>query len=332
MGFYDDVERIRRIMDAYERIRPEIEAYERARPMIEAYERNPFLFDAAYLFRVGELQGFVRRTWPLLENEHLQRRFLRQAHSIGGILQNSPMNRLLAEFGKFQDFVPNFSQPALQAIQHAAEAHQNFINTFIGSAINDVRLAAQRGLTFEEAWKTVSERFEEQAESSEKTWIIQYGLQVLVPILASLLITVYFYSLSIKQLDSVEDNIQGRLDDAESRIVEETERQSAELLAKIKSMIDAQAPDLILIVDEEASIYESPSSESQQIGLAPRSKTFVPVIDGSEGVDGWVHVHFFDDVDGISKKGWIREHFVERVEMSELQKELEALRQKYPED
>lgn len=100
----------------------------------------------------------------------------------------------------------------------------------------------------------------------------------------------------------------------EKRVTESINQTRTQILSEVEKLKPTQVNEVYYVVEREAKLKSQPQLNSPTIQiLSPNQRLKLVKAKGK-----WIHVEYFDYVEGIPKSGWVLEKFTKRIDLSEV--------------
>jgi hypothetical protein len=273
------------------------EAYSRMNPHWEALITSP-VFEA--MQRIQESSAALR---AIVDSPALRAAGdLGRYSAIWSRLIDLPAQGLISETNRqYQQLINSMSIPALQAISNhtlryfeSASAFSRFPESFVGQILDRLQGIAdieEEGEDVEREAELIEELFNERVGKLRPDFISREGM---IQILVAIVILWYSMYEGIK---------------TEKRIVDVITQTESRLLGRIEALRPQESKEVFYVVlRRPAQLRTRPSTKKPIIEtLYPNQRVSLIERKGK-----WIHVKYFDYIDGVPKSGWTFKKYLRR--------------------
>ena len=293
-------EYLRHIMDSpAQRIAKDMQAtYITMNPYWESLIRSP-VFDA--MQRIQESM----QAWRSIADSSVLRvvREIERQNEISRSLFNQSAYEAISRADRqYEQFIKSVSLPALQAISNgalryfeSATGFKNFPESFIGTVLDQLQNIAdvEDVEDVKKEASAIEELFSDKIRNLRPDFISREGM---IQLLVAILILWY----SIYESTKTEQRILYVINQTESRILE-----------KIETLKPEESGEVFYIVlGRPAQLRTRPTTKKPIIEtLYPNQRVSLIEVRGK-----WIHVKYFDYIDGAPKSGWVLKKYLKRID------------------
>lgn len=272
--------------------------YSRINPHWEILINSP-MFDA--MQRIQESNYALR---AIVNSPALSvARDLERQNDIWRKLIDLPAQRLSSEVDRqYQQLVNSMSIPALQAISNealwyfgSASAFSRFPESFVGQILDQLQSIPdiEDAEDVEREAGTIEKLFNERISKLRPDFISREGM---IQILVAIIILWYQMYEGIK---------------TEQRIMDAIKQTESRLLEQIETLRPEESKEVFYVVlRRPAQLRNRPTTKKPVIEiLYPNQRVSLIEAKGK-----WIHVKYFDYVDGAPKSGWVLKKYLRRID------------------
>jgi hypothetical protein len=220
-------------------------------------------------------------------------------------LVDLPAHKLISKTEKhFQQLINSVTLPALQAISNealryfqSASAVSRFPESFVAQVLDQLKNIqdVEEKEEVEKEARIIEKLFAEQIGKLRPEFISREGM---IQILLAIIFLWYQMYQSMKMEQHIVDTIQA----TETRILE-----------KIEKLKSTESKEVFYIVLHRSALLRShPASKKPALGIIdPYRRVSLIAAKGK-----WLHIRYFDYIDGSPKSGWVLKKYLKRIGVS----------------